>query len=153
MSPKSPVSFFVYVVQLSDSWRDQVTSTNSLLLIFWFLPTGGWTPAASVQTQCVLLHLSRKASKSETAPPSVAAEWSQREPKREHVIEHATVQVSSTEHAKDVTRKEKSWIRSFFYIIEKSHKLAWLDQRIKSTIKSLKGGQYLGNMLVRILPF
>ena len=43
--------------------------------------------------QCVLLHLHRKASKSETAPPLVAAESSRREPKRVHVIEHTTEQV------------------------------------------------------------
>lgn len=47
-----------------------------------FLPTGGWTPAATVQTLCVRLHLSRKANKSETALPSVSARWSKRNPER-----------------------------------------------------------------------
>lgn len=74
-----------------------------LILIFWFLPAGGWTPPAIVQMQCVLLHLSRKENKSGTAPPSVAAGWSKREPKRALVTEHAAAQVPGTERAEGMT--------------------------------------------------
>lgn len=83
-----------FICPPSDTLGDHDAGTNSLLLVLCFLPAGGWTPAATVQTQCALLHLSRKANKSETAPPSVAAGSSQREPKRAHVTEHAAVQVS-----------------------------------------------------------
>lgn len=84
-----------FICPSSDTLGDHDAGTNSLLLVLCFLPAGGWTPAATVQTQCAFLHLSRKANKSETAPPSVAAGSSQREPKRAHVTEHAAVQVSN----------------------------------------------------------
>lgn len=90
----------------------------SLFLVLWFLPAGGWTPAAIVQTPCVLLHLSRKANKSETAPPSVAAGSSRREPKRAN---------------KPSTWRERH--ESDDFPTKNSH--VWPNQRIKSTIKSM----------------
>lgn len=57
---------------------------------------GGWTPPVTVPMVHVLLHLSRKENKSETAPPSVAARSSQRKPGRARATEHTAAQVSGT---------------------------------------------------------
>lgn len=59
-------------------------------------PAGGWTPPVTVPRARVLLHLSRKESKSGTAPSSVAARSSQRKPGRARATERAAAQVSQT---------------------------------------------------------
>lgn len=67
-------------------------SCFSLLHLFFFCATGGWTPPGRVQMRCALLHRRKEANKSETAPPLVNARTSQRqrEPRRAHANELCT---------------------------------------------------------------
>lgn len=78
-------SYFLHLTNNMHAMRDNAGKTLSRSS---FVPEGGWTQVATVQMPCALLHLSREANRSETAPPSVAAEPNRREPGRAHATEH-----------------------------------------------------------------